>query len=79
MKIFQWSDAVYDRVKFIAIHVIPAAEMFWGILASVWKLPYGTEIGATIGGFGLFVAMCLGFSKAEYEKEKAQVVEESEG
>lgn len=73
---FKWTNETYDKVKFIALHVIPALEMFWGILASVWKLPYGTEIGATIGGFGLFLAMCIGLSKAEYEKEKAEVVNE---
>lgn len=73
---FRWSNETYDAVKFIALHVIPALEMFWGILASVWKLPYGTEIGATIGGFGLCLAMCIGISKAEYEKEKHEVVSE---
>lgn len=70
MKIFKWSDKFYDAVKNFAIHIVPAAEMFWGILASVWKFPYGIEIGATIGGFGVFLAICIGMSKREYEKEK---------
>ena len=79
MKIFKWSNEFYDAVKFFAIHVIPATEMFWGILASVWKLPYGTEIGATIGGFGLFLAMCIGLSNAQYQKEKESVINGSDG
>lgn len=72
---FKWSNETYDSVKFIALHVIPALEMLWGTVASVWNLPYGTQIGATIGAVGLFIAMCIGQSKKEYEKDKHDVVE----
>lgn len=72
---FKWSNETYDKVKFFAIHVVPALEMFWGIIASVWNLPYGTQIGATIGGFGLCVAMCIGMSNAEYQREKQKQIE----
>ena len=74
MKIFKWSNEFYDAVKYIAINIVPACEVFWGILASVWKLPYGVEIGATIGAVGVATGMCIGMSKREYEKEKAEVI-----
>lgn len=71
---FKWSNEFYDGVKYIAIHIIPAAEFLWGVIASVWKLPYGVEIGATIGAVGVAIGMCIGMSKREYEKEKAEVI-----
>ena len=75
---FKWSNETYDAVKFVALHVIPALEMLWGTIASVWSLPYGTQIGATIGAVGLFIAMCIKKSKKEYEKEKSEVITEEE-
>ncbi len=79
MNIFKWSDKFYDTVKNIAIHIVPACEFFWGVLASVWKLPYGIEIGATIGGFGVFLAICIGMSKREYQKAKDEVIDDGSG
>lgn len=76
---FKWSDKFYDVVKYIAINIIPACEFFWGVLASVWKLPYGVEIGASIGAFGVFVALCIGMSKREYEKQKEDLLKETDG
>ncbi len=78
MKLFKWSDEFYDFVKILAIRIVPATETFWGILATAWDLPYGTQIGASIGGFGLFLALCLGLSNAEYQKTKRELLEEGE-
>jgi len=76
---FKWSDKFYDTVKYIAIHIIPAIEFLWGVVASVWKLPYGVEVGATIGAVGVAIGMCIGMSKREYEKEKAEVISDDNG
>lgn len=78
MKIFQWSDKLYDGVKYFAINIVPAAEFFWCLLATTWKIPYGLEVGTSIGGFGMFLALCLGMSKREYEKAKNEKMENSE-
>lgn len=67
---FKWSDKTYDTVKYIAINIVPATEFLWCLLATTWKLPYGLEIGTSIGGFGMFLALCIGMSKREYEKAK---------
>lgn len=74
---FKWSDQFYDKVKYTAIHIIPATEFLWGVIASVWKVPYGVEIGATIGAVGVAIGMCLGMSKKEYEKAKSQVLDDN--
>lgn len=74
---FKWSDQFYDKVKYTAIHIIPAIEFLWGVIASVWKVPYGVEIGATIGAVGVAIGMCIGMSKKEYEKEKSQILDDN--
>lgn len=74
---FKWTDKTYDTVKYIAIHIIPAGEFLWGVVASVWKLPYGVEIGATIGAVGVAIGMGIGMSKREYEKQKQEVISDS--
>lgn len=79
MKIFKWSNEFYDTVKYIAIHIVPAGEFFWCLLASTWKLPYGLEIGTSIGGFGMFLAICIGMSKREYQKAKDEVIDDGSG
>ena len=73
---FKWSNEFYDVVKYIAINIVPAIEFFWCLLATTWKLPYGLEIGTSIGGFGMFLALCIGMSKKEYEKAKQEKMDE---
>ena len=66
------SNETYDLLKFISIYVIPSIETFWLMVAAVWNLPYGQEIGITIGAVGMLIAGCIGMSIKEYEKEKAE-------
>lgn len=73
---FKWSNEFYDAVKYSAINIVPAIEFFWCLLATTWKLPYGLEIGTSIGGFGMFLALCIGMSKKEYEKAKQEKMDE---
>lgn len=65
-------DETYDLLKTIAIYIIPSVETCWLTLAAVWNLPYGQEIGITIGAIGMLIAGCIGMSIKEYEKEKAE-------
>ena len=66
------SNETYDLLKFISIYVIPSIETFWLMVAAVWNLPYGQEIGITIGAVGMLIAGCIGMSIKEYEKEKQE-------
>ena len=66
------SNETYDTLKFISIYVIPSIETFWLMVAAVWNLPYGQEIGITIGAIGMLIAGCIGMSIKEYEKEKQE-------
>ncbi len=65
-------DRTYDILKEIAIFIIPSLETFWLTISAVWKLPYGQEIGITIGAIGMMIATCIGMSIKEYEKAKKE-------
>lgn len=65
-------DSTYDTLKTIAIYIIPSIETFWLTIATVWKFPYGQEIGITIGAVGVCIAGCIGMSVREYNKEKRE-------
>lgn len=69
-------DSTYDALKFIAINVIPSLETFWLAIAAIWKLPYGQEVGITIGAIGVLLAGCIGMSVSAYNRAKQ---EEHEG
>lgn len=66
------SDNMYDLLKTIAIYIIPSIETCWLTVSAVWNLPYGQEIGITIGAIGMLIAGCIGMSIKEYEKEKKE-------
>ena len=59
-------------MKPIAIYINSSVETCWLTLAAVWNLPYGQEIGITIGAVGMLIAGCIGMSIKEYEKEKQE-------
>lgn len=70
------SNETYDLLKFISIYVISSVETFWLTISTAWNLPYGQQIGITIGAIGMLIAGCIGMSVKEYERAKA---EEHEG
>ena len=66
------SNETYDLLKFIAIYVISSVETFWLTISTAWNLPYGQQIGITIGAIGMLIAGCIGMSVKEYERAKAE-------
>lgn len=69
-------NETYDILKWIALVALPATQVFWLTVGKVWGLPYLTEIGATIGALGLFIAALLGLSSKSYNDGNA--IEEDE-
>jgi hypothetical protein len=64
------SDRLYKILKWVAIAVIPALVTFWSAIATVWSLPYGTEIATTIGAVGVLLAALLGISNGAYMRAR---------
>lgn len=62
------SDKTYNFLKWFALVALPAFQVFWLTVGKVWNFPYLTEIGATVGAFGLLIATLIGVSTASYNK-----------
>lgn len=59
-------NSVYDKLKWICLILLPAAATFYGVIAKIWSLPYGTEIPATITALGVFLGALIGVSTHHY-------------
>lgn len=62
------SNEVYDRLKWVAQILIPAAATLYFTLAQIWGLPYGEEITGTLAAVDAFLGVLLGISTYKYNK-----------
>ena len=63
------SNKTYDRLKVIALVVLPATATLVIAIFKIWGLPYGAEIGATITAVATFLGSILTTSSAKYKAE----------
>lgn len=63
-------DKYYDLFKWVAMFLLPALTLFYSKLATIWGLPYPTEIPDTLVALNAFLGMVLGISTIEYNKEQ---------
>ena len=63
-------NSVYDVLKYIVTIVLPALTTLWLALATIWNLPYGEPIGATMGAITVFLGALIGISSVQYNKDK---------
>lgn len=61
-----FSNKTYDRLKFIAQIVLPAAGTLYYALSDIWDLPHGPEIVGTIVALDTFLGALLGISTIRY-------------
>lgn len=64
------SNKTYDILKYVALIVLPAIATLYGVLASIWSLPYGQEIVATITAVDAFLGALLKISTDKYNGRK---------
>lgn len=62
------SNKWYDRLKFLAQVVLPAAGTLYFALAQIWGLPFGEQIVGTLTAIDAFLGALLGISTAQYRK-----------
>ena len=60
------SNDVYDKVKFLAVVVLPAVGALYFALAAVWGLPNAEEVVGTIVAIDAFLGMVLQISNTKY-------------
>lgn len=64
------SDAVYDVLKWVALICLPAIATCYGAISTIWGLPYGTEICATISAVATMIGTLIGISHLNIKKEE---------
>lgn len=62
-------DKIYDILKWITMFFLPALAILVKAICSIWGLPYGEEISATIVAINAFLGACLGISTINYQKK----------
>ena len=60
----------YDRLKWLAMFVLPALALLVQSVFAIWGIPYGEQISATIVAINAFLGACLGISNLNYKKEQ---------
>lgn len=61
------SDAWYNRLKFVAMVLLPALGTLYFTLAQVWGLPYAEQVVGTIIALDTFLGLVLKVSDVKYE------------
>ena len=64
------SNETYDKLKYLAQIILPAAGTLYFALASIWGLPYGEQIVGTITAVDAFLGAALRISTEDYEAEQ---------
>lgn len=66
------SDAMYDRLKFLAQIVLPALGALYFALAALWGLPEADKVVGTIVAVDTFLGVALGFATKNYNASDAK-------
>ena len=62
-------DKIYDVLVKIVKYVLPALGTLYFGLSQLWGFPYGEEVVGTISLVATFLAVCLGISSYNYNKD----------
>lgn len=60
------SNKTYDILKYVVTIFLPALTTLWLTVASIWHIPYGEPIGATMGAITVFLGALIGISSKNY-------------
>lgn len=65
------SNKVYDTIKYSATIFIPAINVLWVALGTVWGFPFIQEISISIAALNVFLGTIAGISSAQYSASTA--------
>ena len=63
------SNKNFDRLKWVAMYLLPAIGTLYFTIASIWHLPYAEQVVGTITAVDTFLAIILGISTNMYNKK----------
>ena len=66
------SNITYDILKWATTVALPALATLYLTLATIWVLPYGSEVAATITAVVTCLGIMLQISSAKYAAEAPQ-------
>jgi len=67
-----FTDKVYDRLKWVALVLLPGLATLWFALAQVWGLAYAEQILGTLVALDTFLGVLLGISTKQYNNSDQQ-------
>lgn len=67
-----FSNAIYDKLKWVAQVVLPACALFYIAIAPLWGLPKQEEVSGTIVAGDLLLGTLLGISHLQYKNNDAR-------
>lgn len=59
---------IYDRIKWLAMIVLPASGTLYLALSGIWGFPYGEEVLGTVAAITTLLGVLLGFSSNQRNK-----------
>lgn len=66
------SNKTFDFLKWMAMFFLPALATLVKVIFTIWNLPYGNEISATIVAVNTFLGAILGISNLAYYNQKEE-------
>ena len=66
-------NSVYDKLKWVAILLLPSLATLVAVIFKIWNLPYGNEIAQTITALATFLGALLGISTVQYRKGQNEI------
>ena len=63
------ANKTFDRLKWVAMYLLPAIGTLYFTIASIWHLPYAEQVVGTITAVVTFLAIILGISTSVYNKK----------
>ena len=67
-----FKNGLYDKLKNIALIVLPALATFYGSLGKIWGFPMTEQVVLTITALDTFLGALLGISTMNYYKENGK-------
>lgn len=64
-----FKGTTYDALKWTTVALLPAINVLWVALATVWGIGLVQEVSTTIAAINAFLGTLLGVSTAQYNKE----------
>ena len=69
------SNRVYDVLKMIALVATPVITFLCAIV-SIWGIPYGQQITATLAALDTLIGAIVAIAKIQYDKKQKGVGED---